>query len=200
LTKQLQKEGMTFEQFRKQIRDELIYNEMYRKYVPETIISPHKIEVYYQEHQADFKVADEIKTRIIVLNKPSADTEGTTKKRALEIVSQLKNGASFAQMASVYSEGSTRSQGGDAGWQETSVVLQPIAEAVAKIKPGEYTDVIETPTACFLVLLEDRRPAHVKPLREVQEDIEKTLRSQENARLYKQWIDRITKKTFVRYF
>jgi parvulin-like peptidyl-prolyl isomerase len=200
LTKQLQKEGMTFEQFRKQIRDELIYGEMYRKFVPETIISPHKIEVYYQEHQGDFKVADEIKTRIIVLNKPADDTEGTTKKRALEIVSQLKNGASFAQMASVYSEGSTRSQGGDAGWQETSVVLKPLAEAVDKIKPGKYTDVIETPTACFLVLLEDRRPAHVKPLREVQEDIEKTLKSQESTRLYKQWIDRITKKTFVRVF
>ncbi|EEF61809.1 PpiC-type peptidyl-prolyl cis-trans isomerase [Pedosphaera parvula Ellin514] len=200
LTKQLQKEGLTFEQFKKQIRDDLIYREMYRKNVPETIMSPHKIETFYQEHQADFKVADEIKTRIIVLNKPADDTEGSTKKRAQEIISQLKNGAAFSEMASVYSEGSTRAQGGDAGWQETSVVLKPIAEAVSKLKSGEYTDVIETPTACFLVLLEDRRPAHVKPLRDVQDDIERTLTAQENFRLYRKWIDRIEKKTFVRFF
>jgi parvulin-like peptidyl-prolyl isomerase len=68
------------------------------------------------------------------------------------------------------------------------------------LKPGEKSGVIETPEACYLMLVEDKRPEHIKPLNEVRDDIEKTLLAQEGNRLQKQWIDRLKKKTFVRYF
>jgi hypothetical protein len=50
------------------------------------------------------------------------------------------------------------------------------------------------------MLVEQTRPAHAQPLGEVRDDIEKTLRTQEQARLEKQWIDGLKKKTFIRYF
>jgi len=50
------------------------------------------------------------------------------------------------------------------------------------------------------MLVEDRRPEHIKPLNEVRDDIEKTLLAQESDRLQKQWIERLKKKTFYRYF
>ena len=50
------------------------------------------------------------------------------------------------------------------------------------------------------MLVEDKHPAHVRSLREIRSDIEKTLRTQEQARLQKQWIDDLKKKNFVRYF
>jgi aspartyl-tRNA synthetase len=60
--------------------------------------------------------------------------------------------------------------------------------------------VIQTPESDYLMLVEDKRSAHVKPLGEVRDDIEKTLRTQEQARIQKQWIDSLKDKTFVRYF
>ena len=48
--------------------------------------------------------------------------------------------------------------------------------------------------------VEDRHPAHIRPLSEVRDDIEKTLLAQERAHLQKQWLDRLKKKTFIRYF
>ena len=62
------------------------------------------------------------------------------------------------------------------------------------------SDIIETPEACYLMLVEQKRPAHVKPLSEVRDDIEATLRTQEQSRLEKQWIGELKKKTFIRYF
>jgi hypothetical protein len=50
------------------------------------------------------------------------------------------------------------------------------------------------------MLAEQKRPAHVKPLSEVRDDIEATLRAQEQSRLEKQWIDGLKKKTFIRHF
>ena len=50
------------------------------------------------------------------------------------------------------------------------------------------------------MLVEQTRPAHVRPLSDIRDDIEKTLRTQEQARVQKQWIDSLKKKTFIRYF
>ncbi|HEY1490657.1 MAG TPA: peptidyl-prolyl cis-trans isomerase [Verrucomicrobiae bacterium] len=198
--KTIQAQGMTVEQFRKDVRDQYIVSALRQKNVSqEIVISPFKVETYYQAHKDNFKMEDEIKLRMIVLNKTSPDDTNTV-QRANEILAEIKGGASFQEMASVYSEGSQKSQGGDWGWVERSVLRKDLAEAAFSLKPGQVSDVIDTPQSVYLMLVEQTKPAHAKPLDEVRDEIEKTLRTQEQARLEKQWIDGLKKKTFIRYF
>jgi parvulin-like peptidyl-prolyl isomerase len=200
LMKTLQAQGMTYEQFRRDVRDQYIISAMRAKKVSQEIaISPYKIENYYLAHRDDFKVGDQVKLRMIVLNKNSDDDQ-SAHRMAEEILTQIKQGASFAQMASVYSQGSQRSEGGDWGWVERSVLRKELADVAFSLQPGQMSDIIDTPQACYLMLVEATRPAHVKPLSEVRDDIEATLRTQEQARLEKQWISELKKKTFIRYF
>ena len=198
--KTLQAQGMTVEQFRKDVRDQYIISQLRRmKVSQEIIISPYKVETYYQAHQDDFKMEDQIKLRMIVLNKTSPDDTNTV-QRANEILAEIKGGASFQEMASVYSEGSQKSQGGDWGWVERSVLRKDLADVAFKLKAGEMSGVIDTPQSVYLMLVEQTKPAQIKPLTEVRDEIEKTLRTQEQARLEKQWIEGLKKKTFIRYF
>ncbi|MGA3283321.1 MAG: peptidylprolyl isomerase [Verrucomicrobiota bacterium] len=198
--KSLQAQGMTYEQFREDIRDQYIESALRNQNVSrEIVISPYKVETYYLAHQDDFKVEDEIKLRMIVLNKTS-DDDTNTLALAREILSQIKEGATFQEMASTYSQGSQQKQGGDWGWVGRSVLRKELADVAFALKPGQVSDVIETPGACYLMLVEQTRPAHVRPLTEVRDDIEKTLRTQEQTRVQKQWIDSLKKKTFIRYF
>jgi peptidyl-prolyl cis-trans isomerase SurA len=200
LMKTLQAQGMTYEQFRKDVRDQYIISALRAKNVSqEIVISPYKIENYYLAHQDDFKVGDQVKLRMIVLNKSSSDDQ-SPHRMAEEILTQIKQGASFAQMASVYSQGSQQSQGGDWGWIERSVLREQLADTAFSLKPGQMSGIIDTPQGCYLMLVEQKRPAHVKPLSEVRDDIEATLRTQEQSRLEKQWIAGLKKKTFIRYF
>ncbi len=200
LMKTLQAEGETFESFRKDVRDQAIESFMRSKNIAqEIIISPYKVETYYQAHQDDFKVEDEIKLRMIVLNKTGSDDTNTV-ILAREIRDKIKEGASFADMASIYSQDSLRSQGGDRGWVERSVLRAELADTAFALQPGQVSDAIETPDACYLMLVEQTRPSHVKPLNDVRDDIEKNLRAQEQARLEKQWIARLKAKTFILYF
>ncbi len=200
LTKTLQAQGMTFEQFRKDVRDQYIISALRSKNVAqEIIISPYKVETYYLAHPDSYKLEDQIKLRMIVLNKTSSDDTNTFQLGG-EIKAKLKEGATFAEMASVYSQGSQRDQGGDWGWVERSVLRKELADVAFTLKPGEASDVIDTPESCYIMLVEQTRPAHVKPLGEVRDDVEKTLRAQEQARIEKDWIDGLKKKTFIRYF
>jgi peptidyl-prolyl cis-trans isomerase SurA len=201
LMKTLQAQGMTYEKFREQVRDQFVEDYMRRNKGGEqqVIVSPYQIENYYLAHQDDFKIEDEIKLRMIVLNKTSA-ADTNTLNLAREIQSKIKEGATFQEMASVYSQASQQHQAGDWGWVERSVLRKELADAAFALPVGQVSDVIDTPDSCYVMLVEDKRPAHVRSLREIRGDIEKTLRAQEQARLQKEWIDELKKKNFVRYF
>jgi peptidyl-prolyl cis-trans isomerase SurA len=201
LMKTLQAQGQTYEKFRREVRDQYIVSALRAKNISpdKIIISPYKVETYYLAHQDDFKMEDEVKLRMITLNKTSGDDTNTL-VLANEILSQIKGGATFQEMASVYSQDSQRSQGGDRGWVERSVLRKELADVAFALKPGQVSEVVDLPEACYLLLVEQARPAHIKPLSEVRDDVEMTLRTQMQKQLEQQWIEQLKKKTFIRLF
>ena len=243
--------GITYEKHRQQLHDRIIIGFLRQKNISsEIIVSPHKVEQYYQAHKDDYKVQDEVKLRMIVLKNPTAEDTARVEKRAEEIASQLKDGATFTEMATVYSEGSQRNQGGDWGWWEVAKLNKGLADMANSLQPGQRSGVtsrspgddywvceydngkptvarhyqldaaskkeamveerkfdstaaltnLPPPQEFYLMLVEEKRPTHFKPLTEVRDQIEKDLLAQEQSRLEKEWIDRLKKKTFVRYF
>ncbi len=193
--KTLQEEGITYERYRQQVRDQVIIESMrYKNVSGEIIISPHKIENYYATHTNDFNVEEMVKLRIIFLNKAS-DADSETRKLADEILAKIKEGATFSEMVSIYSQGSKAER----EWEKSSGLKKELAAGIANLKAGDISQVIETSDTCYIVLVEGKHSAHVKPLAEVRDEIEQTLRTQEKDRLQKQWIDRLRKKTFIRY-
>ena len=200
MIKTLQAQGVTLEQYRKQFRDRFIEDAMQNQNVArEIIISPFKVQTYYQAHQSDFQVDNEIKLRMITLNKNGDDGTNTI-RLANEILSELKKGATFQEMAMVYSQDAQQHQGGERGWVERPVLRKELADAAFSLKVGQTSEVVDLPEACYLLYVEDARPAHVKSLSDVREGIEKTLRVQEQARLQAEWINTLKAKSFIRAF
>ncbi len=206
-TKSLQEEGSNYERFRQEMRDRFIESQMRIKNISgELIISPHKIESYYLAHTNDYKVDDEVKLRMIVLTNSPYMAPAQIRQLAKEIIAKIKEGAAFTEMAAVYSQGRQGREGGDWGWVQkfdrdgALVLRKELAEVAFSLKPGELSGVIETPEAFYLMLVEDKRPAHVKALSEVRGEIERNMLTQERERIQKQWIERLKQKTFVRYF
>lgn len=202
LTKTLQAEGLTYEGFRQQQREKIIVEYLRRENTSaqKILISPYKIETYYAQHQDQFKLEDQAKIRLVVVNQPPGAAPGTARNLANEILKKIEEGTPFAEMASVYSDGSQRVDGGDRGWVDRTYLKKELSDVAFSLKAGEHSGVIELPEACYLIQVDDVRPAHVRPLDEVREEIENTLKTQESARLRKKWIDRLKNKSFVRYF
>jgi peptidyl-prolyl cis-trans isomerase SurA len=249
--KTLQAEGITIERHRQQIRDRIIVTWLRQKNIySEIIVSPHRVEAFYLAHRDEFKVQEEFKLRMIVLKCPGEKEAAQTEKLAEDILTELQRGATFAEMATIHSEGSQRSQGGDLGWQEPSRMSKHLSDPALALQPGQHSGVLSwsggedywvyqyekgvptvarhyaadrvtlkenmveerrlgsgasltnlpPPVEFYLMLVEDKRPTRFKPLVEVREQIEKDLQTAERARLEKQWVDKLKKKTFVRVF
>ena len=137
---------------------------------------------------------------MITLNKTSDEEATAAAELAKEIVSKLKAGAAFSEMASIYSQGAQRNQGGDWGWADRTVLRKELADVAFGLKPGELSEVIETPQALFIMLVEDKRTGHNKPIAEVREQIEEALLKLERDRLHAKYIEKLKQKTFVRQF
>ena len=198
--KTLQGEGLTLEQFRNQVRDQFIESALRHENVQkEIVVSPYKVETYYRTHLNDFKVDDQVKLRMIVLTKGSPN-DTSTMELAHEISRQIEEGAKFSDMAAIYSQGSQQHPGGDWGWVERPVLRKELSDVAFTLVPGKVSAPIDTPDSVYLILAEEKKPAHAKSISEVRDQIEKTLQAQQQADLEKQWIDGLKKKTFVRYF
>jgi parvulin-like peptidyl-prolyl isomerase len=200
LIKSLQARGKTFEQYRQQIRETTIVDYLrWKNSGGEVIISPSRIERYYIEHTNNYAVEDQVQLSMIVLNK-SGETNGQTRALAEEIVGKLKEGANFAEMAKVYSQGSQRYEGGKWGKATRGSLRPELAAAAFKLKPGEVSGVIEAADHYYIMLVEEVQLNHIRPLSDVRDEIEKNLLTDERARLGKQYTDKLKAKTFIRRF
>lgn len=202
LTRSLQLKGQTYEMYFQQEREHLIVSVMTKQFIStdKVLISPAKIEDYYNTHTNAFKIDDQVKLRMIVINQPSGGEPGAAKKIATEVLQLVDQGVSFAEMAGVYSSGSQRTDGGNRGWVDRSYFKPELASVAFSLKPGQHSGVVELGDSCYLLLVEDVRPAHVRTLADVRQDVENTLKDQENRRLKDRWIGRLKAKSFIRYF
>jgi len=197
LIKSLQARGMTYEKFRQNLREQVIVEALTSKNVSQEIfISPHKIEVFYLAHQDKYKLEDQVKLSMIVLKK----ADDHTRPFAEDILRKIKEGVPFSEMASLHTEGTQKRERGSWGWVEKSVLRKELADVAFGMKPGEVSDIIELDGVIYIMFVEDKRTSHVRALGEIRDEIERQLRTEEQSRLRKLYIDRLRKKTFVLYF
>ncbi len=215
LIRTLQAQGTTYERFRQLKRERFLVDQLRNVNIKsEILISPYKIENYYQTNREKYRIEDQVKLRMIVLNRPPGSTAGTTngavsppdqapdpvRQRAEEILRTIKGGAAFNEMATLYSEGSQRVEGGDWGWVEKPVLRKELVDVAFSLKAGEVSEVIETPESFYIMKVEEIRVSSYKPLKEVRAEIEQTLLLAEQNRIEKQWVEKLRKKTFIRVF
>lgn len=211
LIRTLQAEGRTYEAYKKLLREHIIVGELVKLHSSgKIIVSPAAIEKYYNDHQKDFQMEDQVKLRMIQVSQPSGSPPGTAKQMAGEILQRIEGGVPFAEMASVYSSGRGRAAGGDYGWVDRKECRNELADIAFSLKPGQRGPVVELPdqradaasgaTICYLLMVEDVRPAHVRPLSEVQGEIEHDLQIQKGKVLEGQWIERLRAKSHVEIF
>jgi peptidyl-prolyl cis-trans isomerase SurA len=81
------------------------------------------------------------------------------RSRANDVVKRLRGGADFAQVAAVYSDAPDALRGGDMGWRSQDRLPELFVEALAKLRPGDVSDVLRSPAGFHVLKLIDRRGA-----------------------------------------
>jgi len=148
-------------------------------------VSESEIQAYYNAHQDQFKVPEEVKTRHILISVPQgadAKTDAAAKAKAEDVLKQVKAGGNFAELAKKYSDDpGSKDQGGELPMMPTSSLDPTYAKAAMALNPGQTSGLVRSQFGYHIIQLEQKDAAHTKPLAEVHDSIVAALESQKSA-------------------
>ena len=175
--KTLEAQNYTLGEFKQKEMEQMIVQAMRSHNVKtKNIISPTKIEDYYRKHRDEFTSKETIKLRMIMIpGQKDTATAPAQKALAEEVLGRLAGGAEFDRTAQVYSEDSTRDNGGDWGWIEHNTLAGPLEKVAFNMPVGRISNIIDYAGNYYILKVEDKQGGTTKSLNEVRSDIEKKL-------------------------
>lgn len=137
-------------------------------------ISDAQLETQYKKDIQQYQVPNRVHVEHILLmtvGKPDAEVE-EVKKRAEDILSQLKKGAKFEDLAKKYSEDpGTKDKGGDLGWIVQRQTVPEFEKAAFSLPKGSLSEVVKTQYGFHILKIMDKETEHTQPLEEVKDKI-----------------------------
>ncbi len=174
LEKMASAQGISFEDFKANIRNNLLTQEVIRREVgSRVIIGRDEVRKYYEEHKSDFNRPEQVYLEeIFVSTEGKSEAEiPALEKKANTLLGRVKNGEEFTELAKRYSDGSTAKQGGELGAFERGQLAKEVEDAVFKLKRGEMTGVIRTKTGFLTLKVVEHFDAGMQPLEKVEPEI-----------------------------
>lgn len=127
-------------------------------------------------------------------NAPQAEVEAA-KKRVAEAMKRLKKGEDFGKVAEEMSDDpGSKSKGGDLGFFRRGVMVPKFEEVAFSLKPGEMTkEPVRTQFGFHIIKVLERKEERVKPLEEVREQIETSLRNRNLFKARRELVEQLRK-------
>lgn len=149
LSAQLQSEGIAFERFRQDIREEILLTRLREREVDNRLtVSEAEIDAFLAAQGASLSRSEEWRVSQILL-----DSEA----KAKAVAQRLQGGEDFAAVARELSLSPDATNGGDLGWRGAERLPTIFMKAVEKLQPGQWTGPFQSPGGFHILRLEDRR-------------------------------------------
>jgi peptidyl-prolyl cis-trans isomerase SurA len=202
LLENLKKNGMTYEAYRAKIKDDLERAQLINFEVKsKIIIRDEKIEAYYHAHIDQFSKAEEVRLAAIFLKQKKADDQEEALalfRQAETLVSRIRNGESFAEIAKKNSQGPGADEGGDLGFFKTANLDPELAEIIEDMSTGDVSAPIMRPSGVQIIKLLEKAGGSVRPLDSVRDAIHETLYREEINRRYTSWINELREQAYLK--
>ena len=192
LQKAAEAQGVSWEDLREQIRENVITSEVISQEVGRKIdVAPSEIQAYYNSHLQDYQRPEEVKLSEILVGTPNPDDAAQVagaEKKANDIEARLKSGADFATVAKADSNGPTAAEGGRLGDYKRGDLPKVMEQATFSLQPGQVTAPIRTKQGWLILEVTEHDKGGQMPLSEVQNDIQERIGMQKMEPAVRQYL------------
>ena len=197
MQKEAEEQGVNWEDFKEQIRRQLLMQEVISRYVGSRIIVTREDErKYYEAHKSDFKNPGGVHLAEILISntkyKPPED-----EKRANAAMAELKSGARFGDVVKKYSDGPNADSNGDIGFMKTGTMAPSIEAAIAKLDTNEYTGLIKIRNGYTILKLLQRLSPGIPPFEEIEGNINELLYNQRMEPRMRDYMTQLRNESYI---
>jgi peptidyl-prolyl cis-trans isomerase SurA len=201
LEKAVEGSGISWEDYKTQIRNGLLTQEVMRKEVGSRInIGSEEVKKYYDEHPQEFTRPEQVELAEIFLSTEGKSPEeiAAVQKKAEDLRNRVVKGDEFSEIAKRYSEGSTaKDQSGDLGTYQRGQLSPQLEEVVFKMEKGQITDVIQTKTGFEVLKVVNHYQSGLQPLDKVDNEIMNRLYMQKMQPTMRGYLAQLREESYV---
>ncbi len=187
----LNESGMSEDEIRKQVKDQLVARQVFLSLEKGITVSDADAQAFYEKHKAEFTVPQEVDVRHILVK---------TQAEAEQIEKELKRGVPFTTLAMEKSiDKASAVKGGDVGFfPEKGAMVPAFSEAAFALKkPGQISPIVHTQFGYHIIQLVAKKAAEKKDFKSVKDMIKQMLVQQKAKDAFETLINALKAKTKI---
>ena len=198
----LASQGMTMEEYRKEIQEQILRSKLVNREVKSKIvITKEDIKEYYDSHRE--KYAGEKKyylwNMFIKVSSGSGNSERNNARNQMEaILVKLKQGQSFESLVDELKNSSSAIQGTDLGLYRLEELSEQLRLVVKKMEIGGFSGVLDTNFGYQILYIQKIEEFQAKSLEAVESEIEELLYNEFVDNKYQEWLDHLRARSHIR--
>ncbi|MEJ5359764.1 MAG: SurA N-terminal domain-containing protein [Desulfobacterales bacterium] len=204
LRRQLGEEGLTWEEYRRQVKQQIERSRLLTREVrSKVVITRKEIEEYYEKNRARYGGGTQVHLwNLYVRLAPDADA--AAREAARRLLEEARAEAASGRRAFeeiVHRAAADRGiqiQGGDLGFLRLESLTPALREAVRTMKAGEVSPVVASEFGYQVVYVQEMREEGGRPLAEVEAEIQETLYREVLDRRFEAWLADLRKRAHIR--
>lgn len=138
-------------------------------------VTEEDMSIYYKAHQDEFRTPEMVRARHILIKvdkSASEDDKRKAREKAEDILKKVKAGEDFAKLASEFSDDpGSKNKGGDLGFFPKGRMVPDFEKVAFSMKPGEVSDIIETPFGFHIIKVEEKKESILEPYEKIKDKV-----------------------------
>jgi peptidyl-prolyl cis-trans isomerase SurA len=206
LEKAAQTQGVSFEDFKQNLRNQIITQQVIGKEVGSRLnFVKEEEEKFYEEHKSELDQPETVRLSEILVStekkpKDSRDESAilsAAQDKANRLLAEIQKGAKFEDVAKKDSDGPSAAQGGDLGDFKRGTLAKELEDKTFAMKPGEISDVIRTKQGFIILKVTEHTEAGVPPLNKVESRIQDALYMQKLQPALREYLTKLREDAFI---
>ncbi len=194
----LKAEGFTNDQYKAQLKEQILLSKIVRYEVNESILIPdQRINEYYEANKEQYREKETIRISQIFFpgNRENASEKADLEAKAEKIMQRIKRGEAFAKAVSKLAGDAGSEFAGDLGYMKRGSMLKEIEDAAFSLKEGEVSSPFWGPGGLRIIKLEDILKG--SEIDEVRQEIKEILFQKAFKLKYEEWVKMLREKAYI---
>ena len=195
-------QGVSFEDYKENMRNEIITQQVIQKEVgPHVNISKEEEQNFYNQHKAELAHPEVVSLSEILISTDDAGEDqqklAAAKAKAEDILKQIRAGASFQDLAKKESQDPSGAQGGDLGAFERGKLAKQLEDMTFNMKKGDVSDVIRTKQGFVILKVTDHQAAGTPTFAEVESRIQEAVYMQKLQPNLREYLKKLREDSYI---